>query len=237
MTVTANAVGIDDALAVLVGFLAPGEPVPDLDELTHRLGARRAEVLEGLERLAARRAVEWLPGASHLVAARVVHRVDPGRPASLTESLRCSGRTGRRRTIHHELLAASVADASDDLAEALCADRVVTLTRRTAIDERPVAWGRVSLPADDVPGLADATGCGSLHRTLAERYGITVVHAATEVDLEIPPVAVGRALGLTGRPPAWWLRGTLVRADDGRPVAHSESWLRLDTFRVPLPPR
>lgn len=235
MTVTSTAVGIDNALGVVVGLLAPGEPLPAVDDLCERLGARRVEVLEGIDRLAARRAVEWVPGDGRLVAGRVVHRVDPGRPASLTESLVASCRVGRRRAVHHELLDAAVTRADTDVAEPLGTDRVVSLTRRTWLDDRPVAWGRVWLPADDVPGLADAAGTGSLHRALVEHYGITPVRADTEVDVEVPPLAVCRALGLAGRPPAWWLRGVNVRDDDGRPVEVTEGWLRFDTFRVPLP--
>jgi DNA-binding GntR family transcriptional regulator len=234
-TTTATAVGIDDALGVVVGLLAPGEPLPTVDDLAHRLGARRVEVLEGLDRLAARRAVEWVPGEDRLVAGRVVHRVDPGQPASLTGSLLASCRVGRRRTVHHELLDAAVVPAGPDVGARLDTDRVVTLARRTWLDDRPVAWGRVWLPADDVPGLVDAAGTGSLHRALRDRYGITTVRASTQVEVEVPPIEVCRALALEGRPPAWWLRSTGVRHDDGRPMEIAEGWLRFDTFRVPLP--
>jgi DNA-binding GntR family transcriptional regulator len=191
-------------------------------------------VVVALEALAARHSVEWLPTENRLVAGRILHRVDRGQPASLSQSIAASGRA-TDLSVHHAMVDVDLCSPPHHIAAILDTDLAMVITRVTTLGTSAVAWGRSWLVAHDVPDLDDHLGDSSLHGTLADAYGITTIRDHSEVDLEVPPAEVAQTLGLDGRPLTWWVRGVNVRATDRRPVELAEGWLRHDIFRIPLP--
>ncbi|MGY6502550.1 MAG: UTRA domain-containing protein [Acidimicrobiales bacterium] len=232
---TRELLGAETAVAMIIGRLAPGATVPAVETLTELTGSTRHEVVEALDHLRERRAVEWIAGEDRLVAGRIVHRLDRGTSASLSSSILASGRVAPDTDLHHAVLDVEVTTPPETVAAILDTDTVMAITRVTTLGTMAVAWGRSWLVAADVPDLdRRLDDDGSLHATLADAYGITTVRDHTEVDLEVPPHQVSDALGLDGRPLAWWVRGVNVRASDRRPVELAEGWLRHDVFRIPL---
>lgn len=232
---TRELIGAETAVALLVGRLAPGATVPAIDTLAELTGSTRREVVDALDRLSSRRAVEWVPGEDRLVAGRIVHRIERGTAASLSGSIAASGRIGPGIEVHHALLDVEVTSPPPAVASILDTETVMAITRVTTLGTMAVAWGRSWLVAEDVPDLdRRLDDDGSLHATLADAYGITTERGHTEVDLEVPPHQVASTLGLDGRPLTWWVRGVNVRASDHRPIELAEGWLRHDVFRIPL---
>ena len=95
--------GAETAVALALGRLQPGDSVPSVDEVAELTGASRHEVVTALDALATRHSVEWLATEGRLVAGRILHRVDRGQPASLSQSIALSGRA-TDLSVHHALL-------------------------------------------------------------------------------------------------------------------------------------
>lgn len=217
---------VKEQIGALLDGSAPGTALPTERELAEQFATSRTTVRQALAELGVEGRLVRTQGRGTFVA-------DPGlvrlhQLSSFTADLATDGQRGT-----DTVLGLAVVPAEEPVAARLAVapgDPVVRLERVRGIDDRPVAhetaWLRGPLPGLD----RHLTATGSLYRTLADRYGITV--AAAEDQIETAPAVPEDAalLGVDVGVPMLLVHRTAWDAA-GRPVEWTRSVYRGDRFR------
>ena len=236
-----------DVIVTMELGIAPGSPVPTLNELVERTGLRRVDVALALEQLADRHAIELVPGSGRLVTRRVPHRVWAGRHASLTSAVERSGslRPGLEwrslvRSLEERPAPPKVATALEVPEGRTVIELVRERTLGTEVVVRGTSWLRRGLESDLDRDLADGLADdlfahGSLADVVEVRSGRRMRRFRYEVELDHPLPMVSQQLGSSPDEPMWWVQ-SVNGLGGGEPLELSEAWLRADVFRILVGP-
>lgn len=209
-----------------------GDRVASENELAEAQGVSRPTARAALQELERRFLVRRVRGAGTFVNRRYDYIISADLPPSASAALRRVG-----ADVHSQLLEASLQRPAADVAFLLDIDRserVVILKRLFHIGSAVSGYSTSYLPHNLVPGLADVMKSDdSLHRVLADRYGISTRRSWSRASLELPRDAIAETLKMEGKPPTWLLEGVVHDPDRGHvPVEFTRSWMRSDLINV-----
>jgi len=218
-------------LSAEIAEMRAGDQLPTEQQLAARFNVSSMTVRRALEALANAKRIVGIRGKGTFVAEPALTKRMT--LASFTESMRAAGRTARA-----EILSASVAPATADLADDFGLDptaSVYTVERLRFGDDTPLSIDRSSLPAALFPNLLGNDLTGSLYEILRRRYDVQLTRASSRVAAILPSPREAELLGITIDQPCLGVvaRGSLA---DGRVAEITRSIYRGDLYELLIEP-
>ncbi|MCH1881370.1 GntR family transcriptional regulator [Agrococcus sp. ARC_14] len=204
------------------GSLPPGSQLPTEATLQEKFGISRSVVRQAMAALAADGLVLRGRGRGSVVAPHHEHHRQVQRMTGLSAQL--SPVAGPVAT---EVL--SLSDVGDARAEqALGTSELVSLRRRRFAEGEAIAIIQTWLPRALAAALtADDLTDASLHRLLADRFGVPVTAGHRQIRAVPASEQLADELALSPGAPLLLLEGTSVD-DQGNPVEYFSTWHRAD---------
>lgn len=223
---------IADELAAQIARRRITGRLPTEHELAERYQVNRQTARAAIQQLEGRHLVRRSRGRGTFVTRRLDYVISPTTPPSWTETVRQAGGTPRQET---ELVRRQSRPSTRlrELLELQPGEQVLRVSRLRFVDDELAACSDSCFNLALVPDFdrVAATG-GSLFAALATEYRLDPVRGWSEASLEVPPQAVVRRLGLTGRPLLHRHRARVDCARLRRPVEFTTVWLRPDLIRL-----
>lgn len=214
---------------ILSGRWPTGSKLPTERELVTRMGVSRQTVREALEELERAGLIIRRQGSGTYVAERRLEQSLLGH-FSIVDALRASG-----ATVDTTVLSSTLTTPLPTVAESLrVADDapVLELERLRRVDGEPLMVESTWLPAQLLPGIADADlSATGLYELLRTQYGIRLVRATESFEPVVLHADEASALGVAeGAPALMLLRTTYDDAD--RPIEYARALLKADRCRT-----
>jgi GntR family transcriptional regulator len=220
-----------DQLEEDISALPAGSRLESEKDLAARLGVNRLTARAAVQELERRFRVRRRSGSGTFVSNRVECRITPSSPPSWTEAIRRAGAEPRQETLSLRTRAATA--ALRELLALPAGARVVHLARRRYVNGEPAALADTYLAADLVPGLrSHLPESGSLHKVLCETYNLDPVRVTLSFDMDVAPLEVAQALGLSTRPMMWHGVGISKSRRLNRLLNVTTGWSRPDVLRT-----
>ncbi len=213
---------------LLDGRLAPGDKLPNEDDLAGRFGVSRATVRDGVRGLLEAGYLVRRHGSGTFVTAtpRSRHALDT--TVSYTAMIREAGHEPGERVLGRATRAPTGEEALR-----LClgdGEDVVEIERVRLADARPVIYSRDCLPAALVAGIEEVRLDASLYAILAWA-GVPVERATARLTPTVASAGLARALEIKRGTPLLHV-DQVDLAHDGRPVLRSLEWHVPDAFEL-----
>lgn len=216
------------ATNIQMGRLAPGTKLPSERRMQSDTGTARGTIREALFQLEAEGMIYRRDRSGWYVSPPPV-TYDPTRWAGFMTYVAEQGRTPSTETLAKESVPAAPAIA--DIFRVAPGTPLYAITRRRAIDGRPVLVERIMVDPALAPGLPDEMLDGSLTQILNGRYGLAAVR--NRVDMR--PCALVKfaadALGVKPGTPGLLVVRTSLDAQ-GRVIEYDQEYWRHDSIRV-----
>ncbi|MDM9558609.1 MULTISPECIES: GntR family transcriptional regulator [Bordetella] len=213
--------------------LAPGTALPSEAALCRQFGVARSVVRQALAALVAEGAIRREPGRAPTVAPPLEHHRMVQRSTGLFEQFASIGTALRTRVLRCE-----PATAPPDVAAFFGTADALLLERLRSVDDETLAFVRTWLPRARLPGLAaEHLHDASLHRTLAQRFGLHPGRGRNRIRAVGADATLARALGVPSGSPLLMLEGQGFD-QDGRPLEWFTTWHRAEklVFDVDVSP-
>jgi GntR family transcriptional regulator len=219
-----------EIIEALVASFGPGAPLPSERRLAEHYGLARMTVRTEVDRLVAEGVVYRVHGRGSFVAEPRVAQA--GLFTSFSEDMRARGLTPGSIVRAQRLVEAGPFLAGS--LEVAPGAPVAEIERLRTADGTPLALERVHLPAERLPGIAEADlEHGSLFELLRTRYGVELAGA----DQRVVAVAIdseeASPLGVEEGAPGLRFQ-TLARDAAGKPIYHATSLFRGDRYEIEL---
>lgn len=203
--------------------LSPGTVLPSEAALCKRFGVARSVVRQALSVLAADGLIHREQGRPAVVAARSEHRRLVQRSIGLYDQFASAGTLLRTQVLRLER---SV--PTPEVAAFFASDDVWLLERLRWVDQMPIAFVRTWLPRNRFDGLdAEALEDASLHRVLAQQYGVRPVRGRNRIRAVGADTDLAAHLELKRGDPLLLLEGQSLDGD-GRPMEWFTTWHRAE---------
>ncbi len=216
------------ATNIQMGRLAPGTKLPSERRMQSDTGTARGTIREALFQLEAEGMIYRRDRSGWYVSPPPV-TYDPTRWAGFMTYVAEQGRTPSTETLAKDSVPAAPAIA--DIFRVAPGTPLYAITRRRAIDGRPVLVERIMVDPALAPGLPGEMLDGSLTQILSGRYGLTAVR--NRVDMR--PCALVKfaadALGVKPGTPGLLVVRTSLDAQ-GRVIEYDQEYWRHDSIRV-----
>jgi len=212
---------------------APGTVLPSEAVLCRQFGVARSVVRQALAALVAEGLIRRDPGRAPTVAPTLEHHRMVQRSTGLFEQFASTGTALRTRVLRFEPAAPPA-----DVAAFFGSGDTLLLERLRRVDDEPLAFVRTWLPRSRLPGLqAEHLRDASLHRTLAQRFGLHPGRGRNRIRAVGADDALARALDVPAGSPLLMLEGQGFD-QDGQPLEWFTTWHRAEklVFDVDVSP-
>lgn len=201
--------------------LTAGTVLPSEAALCHSFGVARSVVRQALGALVAEGLIRRDPGRAPVVAPPREHRRMVQRSAGLYEQFAGLGVALRTR-----VLACRPAEPPPEVAAFFGTTETLLLERLRSVDAQPLAYVRTWLPRAAIAGLAaDHLQDASLHRVLAQRFGLRPGRGRNRIQAVAAEAALAQALDVAPGSPLLMLEGQGLD-QDGHPLEWFTTWHR-----------
>jgi len=202
---------------------APGTVLPSEAALCRQFGVARSVVRQALAALVAEGLIRRDPGRAPTVAPPLEHHRMVQRSTGLFEQFASTGTALRTRVLRFE-----PATPPADVAAFFGCDDALLLERLRRVDGEPLAFVRTWLPRERLPGLAaEHLQDASLHRTLAQRFGLHPGRGRNRIRAVGADAALARALEVPDGSPLLMLEGQGFD-QHGQPLEWFTTWHRAE---------
>ncbi|MBO1110732.1 GntR family transcriptional regulator [Bordetella petrii] len=212
---------------------APGTMLPSEAALCRQFGVARSVVRQALAALVAEGLIRRDPGRAPTVAPPLEHRRMVQRSTGLFEQFAHTGTALLTRVLRCEPAA-----PPPEVAAFFGSDDTLLLERLRRVDDEPLAFVRTWLPRARLPGLcADHLQDTSLHRTLAQRFGLHPGRGRNRIRAVGADAALAGALQVPAGSPLLMLEGQGFD-QHGQPLEWFTTWHRAEklVFDVDVSP-
>jgi GntR family transcriptional regulator len=214
---------------ILSGRWPTGSKLPTERAMAARSGVSRQTVREAFDELERAGFIIRRQGSGTYVAERRLEQSLLGH-FSIVDALRSSGAAITTTVLSRTLITALPAIASSLQIEPEAP--VLELERLRRVDDQPLMLEKTWLPAERLPGIADAEfSVTGLYAILRERYGIRLVRATESFEPVLLHAEEARVLEVDiGQPALMLLRTTFDDSDV--PIESARAMLRADRCRT-----
>lgn len=211
------------------GELKPGTPLPSEEVISKRLRVSRMTARQALKSLCSLGVAYSQRGKGTYVSAVKLEK-NIREVLSFSEEMEACGSRP-----HSELIALEAVLPGEEVADALClqpADKVIRLHRVRIADSLPMGVERSCVPLRLFPDLLEKFDAGaSLYRTLAEVYGVHIVHADEVVEAGLANSQEARLLHVAKGSPVFLFTRTAYD-ENGQAIEYVKSTFRGDRYKI-----